>query len=215
LKAALIGGWRGDLTSARAVLNQLEKLPLAERSEDRTIYIAMWVGLMEHQSDRVEAAGALTARTYFDKGGSLPLRPKAWSLALAHRLAGKENRARADWESAENVLRERVKDEPVNLIYQAELAITLAWLEQRDEAMRLILPIEAVWKEDPNFNRSRLLALFYGALGDAAKAASYLPQVIDCAPFSSRKVMPLDPWWDKLRGRPEFEALLKEPAPKA
>jgi tetratricopeptide (TPR) repeat protein len=213
LKAALIGGWRADLNAMRAVLLQQEKLPVSDRSDDRAVYVAMWAGLLERRPDRVEAAAALTARTYFDDR-SLPLRPKGWPLALAHRLAGKANRARADWESAERVLRQRLTDESGNMTYQVELAITLAWLGQHEEATRLLAPVEAVWKEEPAFVRSRLLALYYGAAGDAVRAAAYLPQIIDRSPFSSRQVLPLDPWWDKLRGQPEFEALLREPVAK-
>ena len=211
LKATLVAGWRGDLPAMRAVLAQQETLPLSERSDDRAVYVAMWAGVLEQRADRVEAAAALTARTYFDDW-IVPLHPKAWLLALAHQATGKENRARADWQAAENVLRQRVKDAPGDMICQMELAITLAWLGQHDEATRLLTPIEAVWREDPRFSRSRLLALYYGAVGDAAKAAIYLPQVIDRAPFSSRKLMPIDPWWYKLRSQPAFETLLKGPA---
>jgi tetratricopeptide (TPR) repeat protein len=208
MKAALVGGWRGDLPAMRAVLDQLDRLPLAERSEDRSVAIAMWAGVVEHRPDRVEAAAALTARNYFDDS-ILLLHPKSWSLALAHRLAGKDNTARADWQAAEAVLRQRIKDDPDNMNYPVELAATLAWLGQREEAARLVGAIEPVWKEGPTPNRSRLLALYYAALGDAARAAPYLPQTIDQSPFTSRQVVPLDPWWDKIRGAPEFAAALQ------
>ena len=210
MKAALIGGWRGDFATMRAVLDQQDKLPLAERSEDRSICVALWAGLMEHRPDRVEAAAALTARNYFDDI-VMPLQPKAWSLALAHLAAGKDNLARADWQAAVAVLRARIKDDPANTYYQVELAATLAWLGQRDEAVGLIEPVEPQWKEAPNQARLRLLARFYAAMGDAAKTMAYLAQVIDRSPFLTRKTMPHDSWWAKLRGQPEFEALLKEP----
>jgi tetratricopeptide (TPR) repeat protein len=211
LKAAVLGGWRGDLPAMRAVLDQQDKLPLAERAEDRSVSVELWAGLLEHRPDRVEAAAALTARTYFDDL-VMPLRPKAWSLALAHRLAGKEHLARNDWQAAEAVLRERLKDKPDDQRYTVELAITLAWLGRREEAAHFVAPIEPVWKEDFQYWRPSLLARYYAALGDAAKAAPYLAQDIDRNVFTTRKVVPLDPWWDKLRGQPEFEALLKEPA---
>jgi tetratricopeptide (TPR) repeat protein len=209
-KAVLIGGWRGDLPAMRAMLEQLDKLSLSDRSEDRSVCVAMWAGLLERRPERVEAAAALTARTYFEDL-ILPLHPKAWSLALAHRLAGKENLARQDWQAAEGVMRQRLKDDPSSAAYQVELAATLAQLGQREEAARLVDPVEPVWREESNRGRLRLLALYYGAAGDAAKAAPYLAASIDRGVFMSRKVVRLDPWWDKLRGQPEFEALLKEP----
>ncbi len=210
LKAGLIGGWRSDLPAMRATLDQLEKLPLAERSEDRSVFVAMWAAMLEHRPDRIEAAAALTARNYFDDS-VMPLRPKSWSLALAHRLAGKDNLARNDWQAAETVLRQRLQDDPANEKYQVELAITLAWLDQREEAARIVAPIEPVWKEEFRYWRPALLARYYAALGDTAKAMPYLAQEIDQNLFTTRKVIPLDPWWDKLRGQAEFEALLKEP----
>jgi hypothetical protein len=213
LKASLLGGWRGDFVAMREVLNQQDKLPLGERTEDRSICVAMWAGLMEHRPDRVESAATLTARNYFDDI-VMPLQPKAWSLALAHQVAGKDNLARADWSAAAATLRARIKDDPANTLYQAELACTLAWLGQREEAVRLIEPVEPQWKEAPNQARLRLLARFYAAMGDAVNTAPYLAQVIDRSPFFSRRTMPLDPWWAKLRGQPEFDAMLKEPEAK-
>ncbi|MDI1338048.1 MAG: tetratricopeptide repeat protein, partial [Lacunisphaera sp.] len=213
LKAALLGGWRGDLAAMRATLDQQDQLPLAERSEDRSICVGMWAALLEHRADRVEAASNLTARSYFDDL-VMPFRPKGWSLALAHQLAGKDAVARSDWAASETVLRQRLKDEPGNVQYQAELAITLAWLGQRDEATRLIGLVEPMWREALTFRSQKTLALFYAAMGDAKKAVPYLATEIDQSVFTSRKVIPLDPWWDKIRGQPEFVAILKEPGGK-
>ena len=211
LKAAQLGGWRGDLPAMRATLDQVDSLPLAERSEDRAVCVSMWAGLLERRPERVAAAAALTARTYFDDG-AMPLRPKAWSLALAHRIAGKENLARREWQAAEAVMRQRLKYEPANETHQVELAITLAWLEQREEAARLIGAVEPVWREELKRGRQELLARYHAAAGDAAKVAAYLPAAIDRTVFMSRKVIPLDPWWDKVRDAPEFVAALKEAA---
>ena len=209
LKATLLGGWRGDLAGMRATLDKLDPLPLVERSEDRSVCLSMWAGLIERRPDRVEAAAALTARTYFEDS-VMPLRPKAWSLALAHRLAGKENLARREWQAAEAVLRERLKEQPASAVYQVELAITLAWLGQREEAARLMAAVEPVWREDPRVDRLRLLSLYYAAAGDAGKTVAYLAQTIDRTVFMARRVIALDPWWDKIRDAPEVALGLKE-----
>ena len=213
LKATLLGGWRGDLPAMRATLDQLDALPLAVRSEDRAVALSMWAGLIERRPDRVDAAATLTARSYFEDA-ILALRPKAWSLALAHRVAGKEALARRDWQAAEAVLRQRLRDDAANEISQVELAITLAWLEQREEAARLIAAVEPVWREESLRSRGRapLLARYYGAAGDPVRAAEWLARALDQTVFMSRKVVPLDPWWDKVRAAPEFQAALKAPA---
>ena len=210
LKAILVGAWRGDLQGMQSTLDQGALLPLADRTEDRAVCLAMWAGLIEHRPDRVEASAALTARDYFEDA-VMPMRPKAWPLALAHRIAGKDNLARRDWEDAEAVMRRRVRDQPDDMRYQAELAITLAWLGRRDEAAKIIAMVEPLWREAPTFWTPETLALYYGAMGDAKRASPYLKATIDRSPFWSRRVMPLDPWWDKLRGQPEFDALVKTP----
>lgn len=214
LKATVLAGWRGDFAGMRAVLDQHERLPLVDRSEDRAVYVAMWAGLMERRLDRVEAAMALTARNYFDDS-AVALRPKAWSLALAHQAAAKTNSARADWQAAESVLRQRLRDDPSNQRYQIELATTLAWLDQREEAARLVGLVEPVWKENPSPNQERMLARYYAARGDGKQAAVHLAGAVDSSAFTSRHVLPLDPWWDKIRGDPEFKALIAEKKPDA
>jgi tetratricopeptide (TPR) repeat protein len=214
LKAVLLGGWRGDFAGMRASLDELEKRPLAERTEDRAVYLAMWTSLLEHNVPRFNAAANLTAKNYFEDS-VVPRRPKDWSLALAHRVEGKENLARLDWQRAETAVRERLRSDPNNQLLTYELATTLAWLGRNEEAARLIEPIEAAWREEPTRPRNRNLASFYAALGDAAKAAPYLNAGLDGGVFFTRKVVPLDPWFDKIRGAPEFAAAIKEkPAPK-
>ena len=47
---------------------------------------------------------------------------------------------------------------------------------------------------------------------DATAPRAWLARALDQSVFLSRKVVPLDPWWDKVRGSPEFEAALKAPA---
>ena len=213
-KATIVANLRGDLPAARLIIDQLATLPLADRAEDRSVATAMWVGLLEHLPEQVEAAAALTTRNYFTDAAVL-MAPKAWSLALAHQIAGKVNRARADWQSAEILLRQLLKDDQTNGVYQVQLATTLAWLGQNDEAEALIRSVEPLWKEDLGGFRVRLLAGYYGARGDATKAAPYLTLGLNSNDqFMTTHTLRLNPWWDKLRGQPEFEKLLKVPAPK-
>lgn len=214
MKANLVANLRGDLPAARLIIDQLATLPLADRAEDRSVATAMWVGLLERLPEQVEAAAALTTRNYFTDAVLL-MAPKAWSLALAHQIAGKVNRARADWQSAEILLRQLLKDDQTNQVYQVELATTLAWLGQNDEAEALVRSVEPLWKEDLGGFRVRLLAGYYGARGDATKAAPYLTLGLNSNNHNmTTHTLRLNPWWDKLRGQPEFEKLLKAPATK-
>jgi len=213
LKAYALANGRGNLPAARLVINQLAELPLADRAEDRSVATAMWIGLLEHQPDRVESAAALTTRSYFTDS-SVALAPMAWSLALAHRLAGKDNRAHADWQSAETVLRRLLKEDPANQVHQIELAATLAWLDQNDQAEQLVALVEPLWKEDLSSRRIRLLALYYAARGDVTKATPYLTLALNGnSQAITTHTLRIHPWWDKLRRQPEFEKLLSAPTP--
>ena len=210
-KAVAQGGWLGDVPAMRATLAQLEKLPLAERAEDRAVFTAMWGALLDREPARVAAAAALTAKDYFEDT-VVPRRAKDWTLAIAHRLEKKDSLARLDWQRAETVLRQRLRDDPNNQMRVVELATTLAWLGRTDEALLAVAPVEAMAREEPTRQRSQVLADFYAAVGDATKAAPYIRQALNQNVFLTSKTLRLDPWFDKLRGQPEFEALLREPA---
>ena len=127
---------------------------------------------------------------------------KAWSLAFAYQLDGKATLARQQWQAAEAVLRQRLRDHPEAMDDQARLAVTLAWLDRAAEAAREIAPLESAAREQPSPESAYLLAQYYTALGDAAKAAPYLTETIRRRAFVSKNTLRLDPQWDKLRGSP-------------
>jgi len=197
----------GNVKRMRAELDRLELLSISDRTEDRAVFMLMWCGLLERQPDRVLAAAKLTARPYFED--SIVAGPRAWGTALAYRIAGKDALARTEWRTAETVLRQRLRDRP-NEVDQVRLAMTLAWLGENDEAAQIVAPIEAAWREDLTKPRAKELARYYAARGDAAKAVLYLREVVNFSSFITDALLPLDPQWDKLRGQPEFEALLAE-----
>ena len=205
LKAQMVMALKGDLRTMRTTLDQL---PSADRPEDRAVATAMWCGLLERNLDHVVAASALTARNYFED--LTVAGPKAWFLALAHLSAGQENLTRLDWQAAEAVLRDRVREQSGNIADTARLAITLAWLGATDEAAKMMAPIESTLREQPSARLSRLVAYYYAGLGDAGHAAPYLRSALYQSAFLTPATLPLDPWWDKLRGQPAFDRLLVE-----
>jgi TolB-like protein/predicted Zn-dependent protease len=208
-KTVLLVVWRGDVPAARATL---DRLATEDRPEDRAVAVAMWLGLVERQPARVHAAAALTAREFFED--AVTPGPKAWSVALAHRIDQKESLARQQWQAAEAVLRQRLREQPAATDNQARLATTLAWLDRSEEAAREIAPFAAAAHEQPGVNSSHLLAQYFAALGDAARAAPHLARAMDRHRFVSAHALRLDPQWDKLRGQPGFEALLTEAQPR-
>jgi Flp pilus assembly protein TadD len=202
-KARLVGVGTGDLPTMRSLLDRLSP---EGRGEDRPVYTSMLCGLLERKPDRVLEAAALTVNDYFKDG--IIAQPTAWSEALAYRIAGKESLARLQWQAAEAVLRREVQDHPNDVFYQIQLATTLAWLDRREEAAREIAPGESAWREQMNPSHAVHLAQYYAALGDTAGAVPLLRLSVDRVPFTSKWMLKLHPWWDKLRGQPEFEALV-------
>ena len=207
-KASLAIVWKGDVVALRAALDQLEP---RDRTEDRAVYYAMSCGLTERQPDRVAAAAALTPRDYLEDSAFSG--PKAWFVAVAYHAAGKENLAHNYWQAAEKLLRERIGADPKNANYHLQLARTLAWLGQADETAREIAPIEAAWQEQMSPRRALSLAQVYAGLGDAAKVVPYLRQSVNRINQFTDRELRISPWWDKLRGAPEFEALRAAPPP--
>ena len=209
LKAILCANWKGDLPGMRRAL---ERLSPTERTEDRAVYLLMWCSLMERKPERALEAAQLTSRDYFD---DLFVRgPKGWFTGRAHSLLGQENLAQLDYATAETVIHARLALSPDNQHDKLCLAITLGLQGRVAEARQEIAPLEAVAREQSPVVQARWLAMFHAVLGDGARAVAYLRQVDD--PFGgfvseTPPVLRLDPWWDKLRGQPEFEALLKDP----
>jgi class 3 adenylate cyclase/tetratricopeptide (TPR) repeat protein len=209
LKAIISANWKGDLSGMQRALDRLTS---AERAEDRAVYLQMWCALMERAPNLTLDAARLTPRDYFDdiffRG------PKGWLTGMAHGLLGHVNLAQLDYAAAETVLRARLARSPDNQHDQLCLAITLALEGHVNEARREAEPFESAAREQSSPEQARLLAMYHAVLGDDSGTVAFLRRVDD--PFGgfvaiTPPVLRLDPWWDKLRGKPEFEALLIDP----
>ena len=208
LKALYQIGWQGDLAAMRATLAELEKLPIFERAEDQPLFAAMWGALLEGQPERTLAVAALTSRPYLVH--SLIASPRAWQAAMARTVAGQISLANLEWQAAEAALRERLRENPGAQLEAAQLAATLARLGRTEEAARLATPLAPMARETRDASLNLALVHYYAALGDAAGAAPYFRIALNRLPILTDHTLPLDPWWAKLRGQPEFEALLAE-----
>jgi len=194
---------KGDLKQMRAALDQLSQMPIADQTEDRAVYWAAFGALCERKPQGAFAAAALTARVYFDD--DLIASPKAWLTAMAQLEAGHPSLARGEWETAESVLRQRLHDDPNNKRrYSSQLAMTLAWLGRTEEATQWIAPLQSAAHDELTIDRSDDLARYYGALGDAGETVFYLRKYV----WSAGNLR-FDPWWDKVRAAPEFQAQLE------
>ena len=207
-KASVQAAWKGDLLAARATLDRLAELLLAERTDDRTIYFLMWIALLEQNPQRALLASTLTTITYFED--NVVAEPVAWMKALAHQMAGRNNFAEEEWRAAEAVVRDRLQASPNSLTTQAELAVTLARLGRKEEAAQQFARYEATMREARR-GVTPLHAHCYTAMGEVTKAVQVLAQARkNMANWATDHTLPRDPRWAALHGTPEFEALLAE-----
>ncbi|MEO7741451.1 MAG: TIR domain-containing protein [Usitatibacter sp.] len=207
-KVAMQAAWKGDLDGARATIAQIEALPREEATEDRMIFFRMWVALLRREPDRALAAANATTATYFTD--SLVAQPVAWMKALAHREAKRESAATEEWRAAEAVLQKRLESNPNALDTQAELAITFAMLGRKEEAMKQFARFEAAQCEQavpPTVTHLR----FYAAIGDARRFANAAAEMRRrTILWATDTLLERDPWYDGVRGKAEFRALMKK-----
>jgi Flp pilus assembly protein TadD len=203
---------RGDLAMAHAAFSQVDPKDL---SEDRSVACAMFLGALERNPARIHQAAPLTANSYIadfvTRGG-----PKEFWEALAYRFQGKSALEREQWQQGVEVLRKRLQTRRDSSPDPARLATALVWLGRLDEAEREISLYEATYREQPKAEKALMLAMYYAARGDAKKAVPFLKDALNKYGGVSYPLLRLHPWWDKLRGQPEFEELLAAaPSPGA
>jgi TolB-like protein/Flp pilus assembly protein TadD len=201
----------GDLARLRSML---ESVDLVYSSDDSKLTYLLTCGLFERRADRVLEAVGRTTSAYFD-GEAMP---KAWFSALAYEIDHKDNLARQQWLAAETVIRERLRADPQSELLRMDLAITLAKLGRTADARAEFDPVEAVWREQPGVVKNIWLARFYAVTGDARNAVASLRQSlnrlsVDPETFkgATSLTIPLDPWWDPIRGSAEFRELVAHP----
>jgi hypothetical protein len=204
-KAQVLIADRGDLAAARRALDLIAP---ADRAEDRAVGASMWLALLAGDEPRFNAAAAMSTRTYLED--SFFEGPKAWLMAHGLRRSGKDTLARLQWEEAEAVVRARLQAQPGDLLTKLQHAVTLAWLERADLLAALTATVDGAARESNAWQVRQAAARFHAGRGDAAQAVVYLRQVVNLRNHLADRTLPLDPWWDKLRGKPEFEALLAE-----
>jgi tetratricopeptide (TPR) repeat protein len=209
-KANLQAAWKGDFDAADATLERVAALPLEQATEDRAIFFRMWIALLEKKPGNALAASALTTTTYFSDAQVRG--PIAWLKAFAHRQAGRESAAAEEWRAAETVLRARLATDPNSLPAQAELAVTHAMQGRKDEAVREFSRFDAWTRERGMPGLGAVLHMrFHSAMGDGRRTVAAVKEVRKRNLFFATKiVLQRDPWFDRVRGQPEFKALMRE-----
>lgn len=191
----------GDIAGAEAALAEI---PIANRSDDRTVGTEMWLGLDERQPDRVMEAGGRTAHDYFDD--AIFRGPKAFLVALACHLAAKPALEAEEWDEGIRVLRQRLAAQPLP-VDEVLLAVGLAWQGSRKEAAQIMSAIEPAQREMEVSPLNIEIARYFAAIGDAPDACHYLRTV----PPGVLRWQHNEVWFERIRSAPEFRALFGGP----
>lgn len=205
-KALHLAAWKDDMAGAKAAVDRIAALPHEEATEDRSIFTRMFIALLDRDPERALSVAALTTSTYF--ADTLVGQPVAWLKALAHQEAKRESAAAQEWRAAEKVLRERLAANPDALLTQAELAVTLAMLGRKEEATKQFARYDAAMREQGRTSTVTQIH-FHAAMGDTKRAVAALRESRKGTPiWSTDAVLARDPWFDRIRDKPEFKALV-------
>lgn len=205
--------WRGELTTARALI---DKLPVSTKTADgRVVQLTL-------ERRFPEAVRLLEERL----SGETPVQPieggtsRQW-LGWLRSLAGDAEGARREYLQAKAELEQFARAQPDNVFVSNALAQAEAGLGNKEAALReaargmaLLPPSEdAVYGPLAEEN----LAMIEGQLGEHERAVERLERLLR-TPYGAYPVtvpkLRVDPYWDPLRSHPRFKAIVEGPEPK-
>jgi tetratricopeptide (TPR) repeat protein len=196
--------WKGDLGASRAVLNQLPAI-----DDWRFMELRFLQALFERRYE--EALRALAPFSGAWMRASVIAQPVVLLEAQACRLKGDHARARATFEAARQLLDAEIRSTPDDGRLRSALAIALAGLGRRADAVREARLALELMPYPRGFAASivrRDAALALTMAGEHDRALGHLSVMLtEPAPFSLQ-LLHLDPRWDPLRREPKYFDLI-------
>jgi TolB-like protein/Flp pilus assembly protein TadD/class 3 adenylate cyclase len=207
----------GDIKSARRVFEGFpEAIPTSVRSfqGDLTAIIGMrpYLDVMERRFTE-----ALQAFEKEIVTGDLGNAQKFTVRAMLHVLAGESEAAKSAGEQAQSLLEARVRERPDDLFAMTELSWVYVALGRNADALRLArqaadsMPLEKDAVSGGYFQNG--LAQIEARTGAPEEAVKRLQQLLSIPAGQSVSIalLKIDPIWDPIRNRPDFQQLLSGP----
>ncbi len=208
LQSALELQGRGDVVKARRHLEELKHRGPVEAFIE-------WCDVLFTERDLSKALAFIERHSpdvYEDQGWRVP---KSWILGEAHRLLGNVEDARPHYSDALTYLEPAFSQNAHDDRLAIGLAYAYAGLDRSNEASRLIAGVvdRTPITRDAINGAIYVLnqAMVHAGMGDSSTAIRALDVVLNHPSSVSSAYVRISPYWDKLRGLPEFERLINLP----
>lgn len=199
---------RGDVVKARRYLEELKHRGPIEAFVE-------WCELLFCERDLVKTISFIERfgpDVYEDQACHAP---KSWFLGEANRLLGRSEDAKQHYIAAANYLEPRFAQNPQDDRLAIALAFAYVGLERGKESERLMADvIERTPISRDTINGPIMLqvrAAVHAGMNDAATALRDLETILNFPTQVSSAYLRIHPYWDKLRGNPDFERLANLP----
>lgn len=199
---------RGDVAGARRYLEELKHRGPIEAFVE-------WCELLFCERDLAKAVAFIERYgpdVYEDQGWHAP---KSWFLGEVHRLLGNPEEARLRYTEALTFLEPKLKQNPQDDRLAIALAFAFGGLGRNDDASRLIAGVvdRTPISRDAINGATNVMyqAMIHAGMGDSPTALRALETILNCPFQVSNAYLRVSPYWDKLRGNPEFERLANLP----
>jgi tetratricopeptide (TPR) repeat protein len=223
-KSAGIYQAQGNLQEAARLLSEINPLTLTQQG------FAVKISQLKLERNYTEAVRLLEARqAQFHFESQFAKLYEQVALALMQRLAGDMANATATAEQGRKVFEQLYNDQPDNFVFAANLSQACAAMGEKESALKaaeraiMLLPPDKDRVNGPTLEHN--LALIQATFGENKRAISTLTQLLQ-TPYNcfgwlhgpmpvTPALLKLDPFWDPLRGDPDFQKLCEEKQPVA
>ena len=141
------------------------------------------------------------------------------TIGVAKKRSGDEAGARQIFENARRFAEREIQLRPSDANSHSNLAGALAWLGQKDAALKEIKRAQELLPESKDaFDGPQItqaVAQIHAIVGDAAGAVSILDGLLERPSGLTVPILKLDPVWDGIRNDPQFQALIEKHSAKA
>lgn len=219
IKAKVAIEENGDLSVAQMFLAKLDAVEnmspeLKTQVLQGRIQVLILLRKFEEASREAEKVPDETLSAYPDATCG-----KYISIGVAKKRSGDDAGAHRVFENARRIAERDVQERPNDANAHSNLAGALAWLGQRDAALKEIARAQELLPESKDaFEGPQItegLAQIYAILGDAPGAVPILDDLLQRPSTVTVETLKLNPVWDGIRDDPQFRALIEKHSAKA